>query len=381
MKRILSVLCLSLVVLPTLSAQSRKETSLYEKVLQSRSASVCNRFLSRYPSSVYAQQVAALRDTLLYISPVSPEEAFEILTALRPDLRREDSKPQVLKAIGYRDEGVDYVLGLCLDPEQAPQDSLRLYGSKRVRDIWQPVFEWGYELYTLEMDGDRRSYLHGAPEAVTVEGERMLRASYRNVSSDGRSIEHVEALLAPLDSHSTSVMFYGKPLEGLPRRIEGQSPETLIAEEMRSPQVNYLLGVLSQNRSLVEIAPADALSDEAIAWWLANNPAAATSASKLTFGQLPEDCSIVSTFRQQNRETGAGYSAALFDIRGYTVVCASHHGEWMLVWCEPKCKDRSRDRYLNTIYFEKGATLCLYYYKGRTTFKYRINLASKSIVR
>ena len=140
---------------------------------------------------------------------------------------------------------------------------------------------------------------------------------------------------------------------------------------------------MADDRSLVQITRADALTDEAIAWWLENNPKAATSAKKLLFGQLPEECSIVEAFaKNRNKEKSGSYTAALFDIRGYTVVCERNGaGEYALVWCEPKCKDRSRDKYLNTIYFEKGATLCLYYYKGRTTFKYRINLSSKSITR
>ena len=365
------------------TAQSKKETKLYEKTLQTRTASAYNKFLKKFPNSVYAAEISALRDTLLYISPISSDEAFDVLTGLMPELRREENRPQILKAIGYRDGGRDYVLGVCVAEEAVPEGVVRVYGSECVKGIWQPVFTSDYERYKMNEAEGVRTFLLGDVSLVTVGDARWIVAGYRNVSPDGQNVEHVETLLEPLGQRSVSAVFYGKLLDGQMRRIEGQSPEALVAPEMRSAEINYLLAVMAEDHSLVQISQADALTDEAIAWWLENNPKAATSASKLLFGQLPEECSIVEAFKKdRNKEKSGGYTAALFDIRGYTVVCERNSaGAYSLVWCEPKCKDRSRDRYLNTIYFEKGATLCLYYYKGRTTFKYRINLSSKNITR
>ena len=365
------------------SAQSKKETKLYEKTLQARTAAAYSKFLKKFPASVYAPEISALRDTLLSISPISADEAFDVLTGLLPELKREENRPQILKAIGYRDEGRDYVLGVCIAPQVVPSGVVRVYGSECVKGVWQPVFTMDYERYNLNEMTDGRSFLLGEVELVTIGSQRWLHAAYRNVPADGQVLEHVETLLEPLGSTAVSAVFYGKPLDGQMRRIEGQSPEALVAPELRSDEISFLLAAMADDRSLVQITRADALTDEAIAWWLENNPKAATSAKKLLFGQLPEECSIVEAFtKNRNKEKSGSYTAALFDIRGYTVVCERNGaGEYALVWCEPKCKDRSRDKYLNTIYFEKGATLCLYYYKGRTTFKYRINLSNKSIQR
>ena len=365
------------------TAQSKKETKLYEKTLQARTATAYNKFLKKFPGSVYAAEISALRDTLLSISPISADEAFDVLTGLLPELKREENRPQILKAIGYRYEGRDYVLGVCIAPQVVPSGVVRVYGSECVKGVWQPVFTTDYERYNLNEMADGRSFLLGDVELVTIGSQRWLHAAYRNVPADGQVLEHVETLLEPLGSQVVSAVFYGKPLDAQMRRIEGQSPEALVAAELRSDEVGFLLAQMQEDHSLVQITHADALTDEAIAWWLENNPKAATSAKKLLFGQLPEECSIVESFtRNRNKEKSGSYTAALFDIRGYTVVCERNGaGEYALVWCEPKCKDRSRDKYLNTIYFEKGATLCLYYYKGRTTFKYRINLANKSIQR
>ena len=364
-------------------AQTKKETKLYQQTLQKRTAAAYTKFLKKFPNSVYAAEIGAMRDTLLTISPISSDEAFDILTGLVPELKRDENRPQILKAVGYRDAGRDYVLGVCLSQGVVPAGVVRVYGSECVKGVWQPVFTSDYERYQLTDAAEVRTFLLGDVALVRTGEQRWLHASYRNVPADGQVIEHVETLLEPLGSTVVSAVFYGKPLDGQMRRIEGQSPEALVASELRSPEINYLLAAMADDHSLVQIAQADALTDEAIVWWLEQNPKAATSASKLFFGQLPEECSIVEAFKKdRNKEKSGGYTAALFDIRGYTVVCERNSaGEYSLVWCEPKCKDRSRDKYLNTIYFEKGATLCLYYYKGRTTFKYRINLANKSIVR
>ena len=374
---------LSLAPAFTASGQTKKETKLYEQALKKRTASAYDRFLKKYPESIYAAEISALRDTLLIISPISSDEAFDILTGLLPELKREENRPQILKAIGYRDAGRDYVLGVCASSDVVPQGVIRVYGSECVKGIWQPVFTTDYERYKLMENDSIRTFLLGDVQLVKIGESRWLRAGYRNVSSDSQSVEHVETLLEPLGQNCVSAVFYGKLLDGQMRRIEGQSPEALLSPDLRGAEIDYLLGVMAENSSLVQIARGDALTDEAIAWWLEHNPKAASSASKLFFGQLPEECSIVESFKKnRNKETSGKYTAALFDIRGYTVVCERNgSGEYALVWCEPKCKDRSRDKYLNTIYFEKGATLCLYYYKGRTTFKYRINLANKTIVR
>ena len=114
-------------------AQSKKETKLYEQTLKKRTAAAYNKFLKKYPESVYAQEISAMRDTLLIISPISDDEAFDILTGLMPELRREENRPQVLKAIGYREEGRDYVLGVCAASEAVPEGVVRVFGSECVK--------------------------------------------------------------------------------------------------------------------------------------------------------------------------------------------------------------------------------------------------------
>ena len=75
---------------------------------------------------------------------------------------------------------------------------------------------------------------------------------------------------------------------------------------------------------------------------------------------------------------------AQFDLRGYTVLVAGSKtsGEYSLIWCEPVCKNKKRDKYIRTIYFENdGTTLDMVYYQGNTTFKIKISLPSHTVYR
>ena len=90
----------------------------------------------------------------------------------------------------------------------------------------------------------------------------------------------------------------------------------------------------------------------------------------------------MAAFKKARKEKGKNCTAALFDIRGYTVICTQSRkdGGYSLAWCEPRCKNKYRDNFLNSIYFESdGVTLVMFYYRGRTTFKYRLLTASQTL--
>lgn len=236
-------------------------------------------------------------------------------------------------------------------------------------------------VYTLADETPLPSMLAPIEIIDTLGSRSYLHLEYLNGDS-----EYVEALYLPEEDIVNQVMFYGSPVqrsEGEAYRIEGTSPEFM---EGLNPtfEVLWLTGRLKENPSLIEISKADLLTDNSIRWWLEKNPSAESGASRLYFGQLDPESSIVAAYKKARKEKGKSSSAALFDIRGYTVVVASNRatGDCSLVWCEPVCKNRKRDKFLNNIYFEgNGTTLVLYWYKGSTTFKYRISLASQTVSR
>ena len=72
------------------------------------------------------------------------------------------------------------------------------------------------------------------------------------------------------------------------------------------------------------------------------------------------------------------------DFRGYTVIVSQSKSskEYSLIWAEPKCENKSLEKYIRSIYFDNdGTTLNLLYYKAKTSFKIKINLSSKTLVR
>ena len=188
-------------------------------------------------------------------------------------------------------------------------------------------------------------------------------------------------LYLPEEDILHQAMFYGNPVGKDQQRIEGQSPEMMEGLQL-TPETSWLVDRLKNNPSLIPISKADYLTDAAIRWWLEKNPGAGSKSTRISFGRLDAESSIVQAYSKQAKEKGKNCNAALFDIRGYTVVCVRSRtdGEYSLAWCEPVCRNRNRDKLLNTIYFESdGVTLVLYYYKGKTTFKYRLSTASHTL--
>ncbi len=82
MKRILFAALVLLLAAAPLSAQKRAETKLYNKTLAKPSVTAFDKFLKKYPSSVYAEDILARRDTLLNISPYDLAQARSIAAGL-----------------------------------------------------------------------------------------------------------------------------------------------------------------------------------------------------------------------------------------------------------------------------------------------------------
>ena len=369
------------------------ETNLYTKTVRKPTVKGAEKFLQQYPNATYAPTVLRLRDSLLFFA-LDPEDAAGVLEFAKAHptspfktlaseriLRHNTSTitkeealskagPGCLDATGWRKDNEEHIVALddnltlrILSPDGTLQDTRCI-----------PV-------YTLD-DNSPAPVPAGPLEAINPFGSRSyLHLAYLNGDS-----EYVEILYLPAEDILSQAMFYGTPVKPGKEekfRIEGQSPEMM---EGLSPtaEVLWLTGRLRENPSLVQLSRADLLSDNAIRWWLDRNPRAGSGASRLTFGQLDPESSIVSAYKKARKEKGKASNAALFDIRGYTVICASSRatGDYTLVWCEPVCKNRKRDKFLNSIYFESdGTTLDLFYYKGSDTFKLKISLPSQTLRR
>ena len=357
----ISIIILLMTLAPICAtAQTRGETRQFGKLAGNPTMKAVEKFLKKYPESVYAPKVLNIKDSLIRIdntSLITREQALGLAG-------------ECLDAIGWKKDGREHILALDKD------FTLRILSPDGTREAERII-----PVYFME-DAPAPATISIPMEIITPLGNRYyLHFAYLNGAS-----EYVEVLYLPEEDILNQAIFYGNPLKpanGEAYRIEGQSPESI---EGLNPtaEVRWLLGRFGENPSLVPIAKADLLTDNAIKWWLERNPKAETSATRLTFGRLDQESSIVAAYKKAHREKGKSYNAALFDIRGYTVICAADRrsGDYTLVWCEPVCKDTNRDKFLNNIYFEKdGNVLDLFYYKGRKTFKLRISMASQAVRR
>lgn len=392
MKRIVSILFALLVLSALAVAQTRAEKSLYERTLRKPNVRNAERFLKKYPSSVYAPGVVRLRDSLLffaldpddaagvcafrkehpdsYFRPLADERILRHNTSTIAHAQALASAGECIGAVGWRKDNVEHVLALDAGL------SLRILSPDGTLEETRTIPQ-----YSLQ-DEPASPVLACPLEIVAPSGGRnYLHFAYLNGDS-----EYVEVLYSPSDDVLQQAMFYGNPLkpsEGESYRIEGQSPEEMEGIE-RTAEVLWLCSRMHENESLIPIAKADLLTDNAIRWWLERNPKAGSASSRLAFGVLDKESSIVNAYLKARKEKGKGWTAALFDIRGYTVICALSRssGEYSLVWCEPVCKNTRRDPFLNSVYFDSdGTTLVLFYYKGSSTYKYRISLPSKVLRR
>ena len=376
-------------------AQTAAETKLYNKTLKKPSVKAYDKFLSKYPSSSYAAEILLLRDTELFAkvdkdnvqavkafaqthpdSPLSDEIAALILSYNTSPLSKDEAKKiaaDYADAVGWRKDNVDHVMAIRLADGKITLQSLSLQGTPDAEAV--PV-----QVHTLS--DLVPSTLKGGLESVTIGNRNYLSFAYLNEDESAEK-EWVNALYDADEDALYNAMFYGKEMQTKEGTvIEGQCLESMSGGLM-TPQLMWLLGKINDNPALKEIAKADLLTDESIKWWLTQNPSAQSSARTVRFGALDPESSIVEMYKKTKKENGRNFNAALFDFRGYTIVCAysKSTGDYLLVWCEPVCKDRNRDQLLNSVYFGNENTLNMLYYKGRTTFNVWVNLATKNLRR
>ena len=406
MKRLFTIAAALLLAIYALPAQTPAETKLYNKTLKKPSVKAYDKFLNKYPDSVYSLEIRTLKDSTLFAAVDKEDaEAVEAFAAAHPDspiigqveevIARHNTSPfskeealaavralapEAADAVGWRRGNRDYALGLA-----AADGALRLYRCALGADgAWTLASAPAPERYNLDSKLTE-CRLDGPIELVEINGKKFLSFNYINSAEKSKNIEFVASLYEPEEGSVSHAMFYGRDMSGKDGlKIEGQCPEAL--STLVLPENAWLLNRINSDSRLVPIAKADALTDDSIAWWLEKNPEAETRASRLNFGALDEESSLVAGFktaRSRDKDSSKSFTAAMFDIRDYTVIVAysKTYKNYILVWCEPVCVNKNRDKLLNSIYFEDDSSLALFYYKGRTTFKNRINLASRTIRR
>lgn len=373
MKKLLFAALLLLLAAAPLAAQKKAETKLYDRTIAAPSLAAFDKFLKKYPTSVYAADILARKDTLLNITPYDEAQATAIVGTLLPGGAQ-------FRAIADRREAVDRIYAICLDGEGLALDQVRIVTFVDGRNGWEQ--EGVYDAPATDAEGmTARAFVDGT-SVVSIRGTRYLFFHYL---MEGAQPAYVAAAYAPQTDEFGCVSFRGKDIRSgdEPYRLSGRSDEALLSG-MDRPWMRLLLKDIQDNPALEQIPENFYLTDAAIDWWLTQNPDALTSATHMKFNILQPESSLVEEFANvKGKKNSSKYSAAMFDHRGYTVIVVYQKADenYVLAWAEPECQDHYRDRLLNSIAFDDANTLAMSYYHGNRTFKYRLNLTSKNLRR
>ena len=285
-----------------------------------------------------------------------------------------------------RKDAVDRIYGICVCSSEIDLGHVKLYTAVMGEDGWSLADSYESPTAALSSEGAARSFVDSTA-VFEIGGERYFRFNFLTKAADSDKMSYTAATWSPAGDAYSEVVFEGhdilQPGEGLPFHIEGRVNENSIMNPGR-PEAKLMTAAMNENPCLEQIPAGDYLTDAAIDWWLEQNPDATTSATKLNFNILPENSSLVEQFEaSRDKKSSSRYTAALFDIRGYSVIVVKQKqdGNYVLAWAEPECEDHYRDRLLNSITFEDANTLEMFYYHGNRHFDYKLNLTSKTVKR
>ena len=204
MKRLFSIAAALLLAIGAVNAQTAAETKLYNKTLKKPSVKAYDKFLNKYPDSVYALEILTLKDSTLFAAVDKEDaEAVEAFAAEHPSspilgqieeviVRHNTSPfskeealaavrtlaPEAYDAVGWRRANRDYALGLA-----AADGALRLYRCALGADgTWTLVPSSAPERYNLDSKLTE-CRLDGPVELVEINGKKYLSFSYINSDS------------------------------------------------------------------------------------------------------------------------------------------------------------------------------------------------------
>ena len=388
-----------------LAAQTKSETKLYKTVLAKKDLKNANKFLSKFPNSIYTPTVQRIKDSVVFHSldnndvtaymnfvKENPKSAFAAQANGKIELLNTSSisNPEafsiatqsgipaesILAVKGVKNLNKEHVVAI-LKPTNGNYTIVTLAQNngawEQAATLAEPVYTNDYQLNTLKLTPELYS--------ATVGGMQHLFFAYTNSSmeADKRSnipnnnIEYVANLYSLADNAVYNVLYSGKTIED---EIFGSTMDSAQGGMMATPQTTWLLRHLRANQNLKPFDKSLFLTQQTIEWWYENNP---KNAGNLQFGVIPEESELVNMFKEYKEKENVGqYTAAMFDICHNTVVVVYNKADkkYSLALCQPTPVN-STDLELGSFYGEKGNTLVLYFYKGKDSIKKRLNLGSK----
>ena len=374
-------------------AQKKGETKLFKNTIAKGDTTSFNKFLAKYPNSVYAPTIQAKKDSLIksYNTTIySKEEAGRIFSenvaAAANKLYGVD-----FVALSARKNNKEYIVGVISPSKEDPYTLQIVRIDETAPGQWLESFSNNASRY---MQDDNLKLFSMAsiddifngkttPQEVIIDGEKHICFYHLNYTegTDERSgwPNNTAELVANLVSLGDGTLFssiYAGERNG--NEIEGSCADIAQVGIMATPQMNWLMRSFGKSTQLKPFDKEKELTKKAIQWWYDNNPQGST---RLNFGVLEENHPIVKRFLEDKYiESSKSNRATFFEIMGTTVICNYNKGtkQYLLLHCEKQPSDSQKEKSLNTLYFEKDNTIVLYYYKGKQAIKERIDLNAKT---
>lgn len=389
------------------NAQTKGETKLYTTAIAKNDLKTANKFLAKYPQSIYAPKIQRLKDSIVFNSlnaedvtaymkfvQENPASFFadaankkieELNTSSISDSQAMEGaieaglpKEKVLTAKGVKSLNKEHIIAIV-----APENGFYTIATLiKDNDKWSIASQIKEAVYTN--DYALKNYeIYGNPQAVTINGTQHLYFCYTNSSKEidkrsgiaNNNCELAFNLYSLTDNSVYNILYSGKTKEGL---LYGSTMDSAQGGAMATPQQKYLM---QQLRSTEIVKPYDKElfhTQEIIEWWYENNP---QNSGNLQFGGISETSELATLFNNsKNKEEVGIYTVAMFDICNNTVVIVYNKEDkrHSLAICQ-KLPTKKDELELNSFYGEKGNTLVLYYFKGKNSIKKRLNLGSKRL--
>lgn len=388
-----------------LSAQTKAETKLYNTTLAKGDLKSANKFLAKFPQSAYVPKIQRLKDSIVFNS-IKGDDVLEYIAfaqqnpnshfrkaadekieqlnksalsdsqAMEIALQGGLEKKRILSATGVKNRNKENVITVLASENGMYQ----LVTLTQNNGSWEKGNHIEEPVYTNDQELEKFTLLPDC-KAVTINGAQHLYFAYTNSStkSDPNSnipnnnCELAVNLYSMDDNSIYNALYSGKMENGT---LYGSTMESAQGGIMANPQQTYLMRQLAGMENLKPYDKELFRTQETIQWWYENNP---QNSGNLQFGIIPDNSELVQKFKDaKGKEEVGQYTAAMFDIMYNTVIVVYNKADkiYSLALCNkiPVSKD---DTELGTFYGEKGNTLVLYYYKGKTSIKKRLNLGSK----
>lgn len=394
----------------TAIAQSKSENKLYNTAVAKNDLKTANKFLAKFPNSVYAPKITRMRDSInfskldtndvtdyitfleqypkSYFAQVANKKIEELNTSSITDTQAMEialgagfAKEEIAAVKGVKNLNREHV-AVIVAP-QAGTSEYRIVLLAQENGNWKETSSLKEQVYTN--DYALKEFKAGDDiKAVTINGVQHLYFTYVNSSSDidprsrmaNNDCEMAFNLYSLADNSVYNVLFSGKMENGI---IYGSSMDSAQGGMMATPQQTYLIRAMAAKENLKPFEEERFMAQELIKWWYSNNP---QNAKNIAFGIIPDNSPLLVLFNQdKNKEKVGNYTVALLEkIFGNTIIIVrnNENGQHSLAMCQPTPLN-DKDLELSTFYGEKGNILVLYYFKGKNTLKKRLNLSSKRL--